>query len=181
MTMRDVMGRCRTRAVASTAQGHTATTACAYVCIYIYIICILCVCIYTHPTTYLVLAHGIGGGRDGIYRVRLFAHRREGAYWLTPFCPVIVCSFTFLVTDETPGLEILLNGHWTSVTPVKGAFIVNLGDMLQVGCTAHTHPHTPIYIYIYVCTVQHIYNVVLYNHVFPSTLAYASGSFLECR
>lgn len=39
--------------------------------------------------------------------------------------------FTFLVTDETPGLQVLLEGQWVDVPPLQGAFIVNLGDMLQ--------------------------------------------------
>lgn len=33
--------------------------------------------------------------------------------------------------DETPGLQVHLNGEWYDVPPVKGAYIVNLGDMLQ--------------------------------------------------
>jgi isopenicillin N synthase-like dioxygenase len=39
--------------------------------------------------------------------------------------------FTFLVTDDTPGLQINLQGEWIDVPPLKGGFIVNLGDLLQ--------------------------------------------------
>lgn len=45
--------------------------------------------------------------------------------------------FTFLMTDHTPGLQVWRggaeqeDGSWQAVPPVEGAFIVNLGDMLQ--------------------------------------------------
>jgi isopenicillin N synthase-like dioxygenase len=45
--------------------------------------------------------------------------------------------FTFLVTDGTPGLQVWREGGreggggWRDVPAVEGAFIVNLGDMLQ--------------------------------------------------
>jgi isopenicillin N synthase-like dioxygenase len=43
---------------------------------------------------------------------------------------------TFLVTDDEPGLQIIKNnsrggGEWMDVAPMKGAFICNLGDMLE--------------------------------------------------
>lgn len=39
---------------------------------------------------------------------------------------------TLLLTDENPGLQILTNDNeWINVPPTKGAFIVNLGDMLE--------------------------------------------------
>ncbi|EWM20785.1 Isopenicillin N synthase [Nannochloropsis gaditana] len=45
--------------------------------------------------------------------------------------------FTFLMTDHTPGLQVWRggagqeDGSWQEVPAVEGAFIVNLGDMLQ--------------------------------------------------
>jgi hypothetical protein len=33
--------------------------------------------------------------------------------------------------DETPGLQVFLEGQWVDVPPVKGAFIVNLGPCMQ--------------------------------------------------
>lgn len=37
-----------------------------------------------------------------------------------------------LVTDGTPGLQVLLkSGQWIDVPHRKGAFVVNLGDMLE--------------------------------------------------
>ncbi|CAM9597540.1 unnamed protein product [Scytosiphon promiscuus] len=38
---------------------------------------------------------------------------------------------TLLATDEVPGLQVRLNEEWLDVPPRKGAFICNLGDMLQ--------------------------------------------------
>lgn len=38
---------------------------------------------------------------------------------------------TLLVTDGTPGLQILKEDGWHEVPPIAGCFIVNLGDMLQ--------------------------------------------------
>jgi isopenicillin N synthase-like dioxygenase len=40
-------------------------------------------------------------------------------------------SLTLLATDGTPGgLQVMLEGAWQDITPVKGAFIVNLGDLM---------------------------------------------------
>ncbi|GAX75062.1 hypothetical protein CEUSTIGMA_g2506.t1 [Chlamydomonas eustigma] len=38
---------------------------------------------------------------------------------------------TILATDEVPGLQIRQNGKWTHVSPRNGAFIINLGDMVE--------------------------------------------------
>lgn len=38
---------------------------------------------------------------------------------------------TILATDDVPGLQIHLDGAWHDVAPVAGAFIINLGDMLE--------------------------------------------------
>ncbi|CAM9597469.1 unnamed protein product [Scytosiphon promiscuus] len=38
---------------------------------------------------------------------------------------------TLLATDDVPGLQVRLDGEWLDVPPRKGAFICNLGDMLQ--------------------------------------------------
>eukprot|EP00882_Tetradesmus_deserticola_P026949 GHRQ01029774.1.p1 GENE.GHRQ01029774.1~~GHRQ01029774.1.p1 ORF type:complete len:192 (+),score=75.26 GHRQ01029774.1:466-1041(+) len=38
---------------------------------------------------------------------------------------------TLLATDEVPGLQVHLDGSWQAVQPLAGAFIVNLGDMLE--------------------------------------------------
>jgi isopenicillin N synthase-like dioxygenase len=39
---------------------------------------------------------------------------------------------TVLQQDETPGLEIEKDGHWILVPPIQDAFVVNIGDLLQV-------------------------------------------------
>jgi hypothetical protein len=38
---------------------------------------------------------------------------------------------TILTTDGTPGLQIHAGGAWLDVPQVEGAFIINLGDMLE--------------------------------------------------
>ena len=39
---------------------------------------------------------------------------------------------TILLTDDTtPGLQIYRGGEWIDAPPVHGAFVVNLGDMLE--------------------------------------------------
>ncbi|CAM9654522.1 unnamed protein product, partial [Ectocarpus sp. 4 AP-2014] len=38
---------------------------------------------------------------------------------------------TLLATDDVPMLQVRLNGEWLDVPPREGAFICNLGDMLQ--------------------------------------------------
>lgn len=39
---------------------------------------------------------------------------------------------TLLLTDQTPGLQVLSKaGQWIDVPHKKGAFVVNLGDMLE--------------------------------------------------
>ncbi|WP_181705529.1 isopenicillin N synthase family dioxygenase [Chthonobacter rhizosphaerae] len=41
-------------------------------------------------------------------------------------------SLTILQRDETPGgLEVLSEGRWTPVPDIPGAFVVNLGDLMQ--------------------------------------------------
>lgn len=34
--------------------------------------------------------------------------------------------------NEVPGLQIKRNGRWMSINPIPGAFIVNIGDVLEV-------------------------------------------------
>lgn len=38
---------------------------------------------------------------------------------------------TFLMTDGTPGLQICPDGEWVAVPHIRGAFVINLGDMLE--------------------------------------------------
>jgi isopenicillin N synthase-like dioxygenase len=39
---------------------------------------------------------------------------------------------TILLQDEIGGLQILHEDRWVDVTPIPGAFIVNIADLLQV-------------------------------------------------
>ena len=43
----------------------------------------------------------------------------------------LVCFSCALIQDEVPGLQVLLNDEWIDVHPRPGAFICNVGDMLQ--------------------------------------------------
>lgn len=42
---------------------------------------------------------------------------------------------TVLQQDQIGGLQILHENQWVDVTPVHGALIVNVGDLLQASCT----------------------------------------------
>lgn len=39
---------------------------------------------------------------------------------------------TVLLQNEIDGLQLLHNEQWINVAPMPGAFVVNLGDLLQV-------------------------------------------------
>lgn len=40
-------------------------------------------------------------------------------------------SFTILATDQTPGLQVELDGEWINVPPLEGCLIVNAGDQIN--------------------------------------------------
>ena len=40
-------------------------------------------------------------------------------------------ALTVLATDDSPGLQINMDGQWQHVKPIPGTFIINLGDMLE--------------------------------------------------
>jgi len=42
---------------------------------------------------------------------------------------------TVLWQDSTSGLEILKDGDWIPVKPVEDAFVINMGDQMEVSCS----------------------------------------------
>lgn len=41
-------------------------------------------------------------------------------------------ALTVLLQDQISGLQLLMNGRWVAVPPIPNAFVVNIGDQLQV-------------------------------------------------
>ena len=94
-------------------------------------------------TQYIALALGLDKhyfdpyfSENPLAALRLLHYSREKS---APEEGIFACGahsdygmLTLLLTDESAGLEIkTLDGKWVPVSPRKGAFIVNLGDMLE--------------------------------------------------
>lgn len=45
---------------------------------------------------------------------------------------------TILWQDSTSGLEISKDGNWIPVKPIEDAFVINMGDQMEVSCTQYT-------------------------------------------
>ena len=41
-------------------------------------------------------------------------------------------AVTILIQDQVGGLQVFKNGMWYGVKPVEGAFVINIGDVVQV-------------------------------------------------
>ncbi|ONK54942.1 uncharacterized protein A4U43_UnF9460 [Asparagus officinalis] len=41
-------------------------------------------------------------------------------------------AITILLQDEVAGLQVLRNGKWVAVKPIPNAFVINIGDQIQV-------------------------------------------------
>ena len=53
-----------------------------------------------------------------------------------------------LQVNEMEGLQISKNGMWIPVKPLPNAFVVNIGDILEVGCLTFCKIFLPICVYI---------------------------------
>jgi isopenicillin N synthase-like dioxygenase len=49
---------------------------------------------------------------------------------------------TILLQDQISGLQVLHDNQWVNVPPVRGALVVNVGDILQV---------TVVIVYVFCC------------------------------
>jgi len=73
--------------------------------------------------------------KDPVAKIRLLHYSQEKS---DPSNGIFACGahsdwgmLTLLLTDSSPGLQILYNNEWFLVPPKRGVFIVNLGDMLE--------------------------------------------------
>lgn len=71
---------------------------------------------------------GIQGVRMNYYPPCLQSNRVIG---LTPHSDAVSLT-QLLQVNEVQGLQIKKNGKWVPVKPVVGAFIVNVGDIIEV-------------------------------------------------
>lgn len=64
-------------------------------------------------------------------------------------------SLTILQQDQVGGLEVLADGEWRSVRPIRDALVINIGDtfMVRVWKSIYTNQITKGDIYIYICMV----------------------------
>ncbi len=46
-------------------------------------------------------------------------------------------ALTILLQDDVGGLQVLADEEWIGVTPTEGAFVINVGDMMQVWSNDH--------------------------------------------
>ena len=53
-------------------------------------------------------------------------------------------AITVLMQSDVSGLQVLKNGKWAAVEPIPNAFVVNLGDQLQVRKKNQIHIFFPL-------------------------------------
>jgi isopenicillin N synthase-like dioxygenase len=96
-----------------------------------------------------LLAEGLGLSRDHfahfceepLANVRLARYPPEGA---EAGAHSDFGALTFLLQDAMPGLQVFdrVTGGWIHADPIRGSYIVNLGDLFEV-LTNKTYPSTP--------------------------------------
>ena len=81
---------------------------------------------------------------DSDYLIRIFGkHSQMMTLNYYPSCPnpdltlglanhSDASALTVLMQNDVSGLQVIKNGKWVAVEPITNAFVVNLGDQLQV-------------------------------------------------
>lgn len=100
----------------------------------------------------------IGEGRQAI-RVNYYppCHLPEQVIGLTPHSDASIITI-LLQLNEVEGLQIRKDGKWVPVKPLPNAFIVNIGDLLEViimtwcleTCYKPSLEYVPVHLCVYV-------------------------------
>ncbi|KAM0029984.1 putative flavanone 3-dioxygenase [Helianthus debilis subsp. tardiflorus] len=97
----------------------------------------------TNPESFRDIAVSIAGVLECYISAQLGSHAQVMALNYYPPCPQPDLTYglpghtdgyvlTLLLQDEVSGLQLLKDGQWVAVDPVPNAFVINIGDQIQV-------------------------------------------------